>query len=189
MYLHLCRVEIDMLRGDLEAARRRLRQVQAMTAGQVGGFRGEDYAPQLAADLALWTGRPDEALAEVTRELPAVRPPIQWTGGPLLVLGMRACADLAETARARRDDAAQADALAAAADLVSWVDRLAVTPFTDHPANEYPAAERASWQAERSRLTGDNDPAAWATAAKTWADVAHVNRAAYALVAAGPGAA
>ncbi len=158
-----------MLRGDLDAALRRLRQVQAMAADQVGGFRGEDYAPQLAADLALWTGRPDEALAEVTRELPSVRPPIQWTGGPLLVLGMRACADLAETARARRDDTAQADALAAAADLVSWVDRLEVTPFIDHPANVYPPAERASWLAERSRLTGDNHPAAWATAAKTWA--------------------
>jgi DNA-binding NarL/FixJ family response regulator len=180
VYLHLCRVEVDMLRGDLDAAWRRLRQIQAMAADQVGGFRGEDYAPQLAADLALWTGRPDEALAEVTRELPSVRPPIQWTGGPLLVLGIRACADLAETGRARRDDTAQADALAAAADLVSWLDRLKVTPFTDHPANEHPAAGRASWQAERSRLTGDNDPAAWAAAAKTWADVEYVNRAAYA---------
>ena len=180
VYLHLCRVEVDMLRGDLDAAWRRLRQVQAMAADQVGGFRGEDYAPQLAAGLALWTGRPGEALAEVTRELPSVRPPIQYTSGPLLVLGMRACADLAETARARRDDAAQADALAAAADLASWVDRLAVMPFTDHPANEYPAAECATWEAERGRLTGDNDPAAWATAAKTWADVEHVNRAAYA---------
>jgi DNA-binding CsgD family transcriptional regulator/tetratricopeptide (TPR) repeat protein len=180
VYLHLCRVEIDMLRGELDAAWRRLQQVQAMTADQVGGFRGEDYAPRLAADLALWAGRPGEALAEVTRELPSVRPPIQYTGGPLLVLGMRACADLAETARARRDDVAEADALAAAADLMSWVDRLEVTPFIDHPANEYPAADRASWQAECSRLTRDNDPAAWAAAAKTWADLEQVNRAAYA---------
>ncbi len=44
----------------------------------------------------------------------------------------------------------------------------------------YPAAERATWQAERGRLTGDSNPDAWATAAKTWADMEHVNRAAYA---------
>jgi DNA-binding CsgD family transcriptional regulator/tetratricopeptide (TPR) repeat protein len=180
VYLHLCRVEIDMLRGDLDAAWRRLRQVQAMTAGQVGGFRGEDYAPQLAANLALWTGRPGEALAEVTRDLPSISRPIMYTGGPLLILGMRACADLAETARARRDAAAEADAMAAAADLVSWVDRLPVNPFIDIPGQVYPAAESATWEAERDRLTGDNNPDAWAAAAKAWADIGHTNRAAYA---------
>jgi DNA-binding CsgD family transcriptional regulator/tetratricopeptide (TPR) repeat protein len=180
VYTHLCRVEIDMLRGDLEAAQRRLGQVRAMTAGLAGGFRGQDYAPFLAAELALWTGRPGEALAEITSALHALALPIMSTAGGLLILGMRACADLAETARARRDDAAQADALAAAADLESWVDRLEVRPFTDHPTDMYPPAERATWQAERTRLTGDTDQAAWAAAAKTWADMGRVHRAAYA---------
>ena len=180
VYTHLCRVEIDMLRGDLEAAQRRLGQVRAMTAGLAGGFRGQDYAPFLAAELALWTGRPGEALAEITSALHALSLPIMSTAGGLLMLGMRACADLAETARARRDDAAQADALAAAADLESWVDRLEVRPFTDHPPDMYPPAERATWQAERARLTGDSDQAAWAGAAKTWADMGRVHRAAYA---------
>jgi DNA-binding CsgD family transcriptional regulator/tetratricopeptide (TPR) repeat protein len=180
VYIHLCRVEIDMLRGDLEAAQRRLGQAQAMTAGLAGGFRGQDYAPFLAAELALWTGRPGEALAEITSALHALSLPIVSTAGGLLMLGMRACADLAETARARRDDAAQADALAAVADLESWVDRLEVRPFTDHPTDMYPPAERATWQAERTRLTGDSDQAAWAAAAKTWADMGRVHRAAYA---------
>jgi DNA-binding NarL/FixJ family response regulator len=180
LYLHLNRVELDTMRGDLDAAGRRLGQVQAIAVGQVGGFRGQDLAPMLAADLALWAGRSGEALAEVTRELPSVSPPIWYTGGPLLMLGMRACADLAEIARARRDDAAEADAMAAAADLVSWVDRLPVNPFIDIPGEVYPAAECASWEAERGRLTGDSNPDAWAAAAKTWADGGHVNSAAYA---------
>jgi DNA-binding NarL/FixJ family response regulator len=180
LYLHLNRVELDTMRGDLDAAGRRLRQVQAIAVGQVGGFRGQDLAPMLAADLALWTGRSSEALAEVTRELPSVSPPIMYTGGPLLMLGMRACADLAESARARRDDAAEADAVAAAANLVSWVDRLPVNPFIDIPGQVYPAAERATWEAERGRLTGDSNPDAWAAAAKTWADMEHLNSAAYA---------
>ena len=180
LYLHLNRVELDTMRGDLDAAGRRLRQVQALAVGQVGGFRGEDLAPMLAADLALWSGRPDEALAEVTRELPSVSPPIKYVGGPLLMLGMRACADLAEIARARRDDAAEADAMAAAADLVSWVDRLPVNPFIDIPGQVFPAAECATWEAERGRLTGNSNPDAWAAAGKTWADMEHPNSAAYA---------
>jgi DNA-binding CsgD family transcriptional regulator/tetratricopeptide (TPR) repeat protein len=180
LYLHLNRVELDTMRGDLDAAGRRLRQVQAIAVGRVGGFRGEDLAPLLAADLALWTGRSSEALAEVTRELPSVSPPIRYVGGPLLMLGMRACADLAEIARARRDDAAEADAMAAAADLVSWVDRLPVNPFIDIPGQVYPAAECATWEAERGRLTGNSNPDAWAAAGKTWADMGHPTSAAYA---------
>jgi DNA-binding CsgD family transcriptional regulator len=180
VYVHLNRIRVDMLRGDLEAAGRRLRKVKAIIAGQAGWFRAQDYAPLVAAELALWTGRPGEALAEVTRELPSLSQPFMYVGGLLLIAGMRACADLAEAARARRDDAAEADALAAAADLVSWVDRLAVTPFTDRPADVYRPAERATWLAERFRLAGDSDQAAWAAAAKTWADIEHTHRAAYA---------
>jgi hypothetical protein len=75
-----------------------------------------------------------------------------YVAGSLLIAGMRACADLAEGARARRDEAAQADAVAAAADLASWVDRLEIAPFADRPADVYPPAERATWQAERARL-------------------------------------
>ena len=141
-----------MLRGDLEAALLRIREVQAITAGQAGWFRAQDYAPLVTAELALWTGRPGEALAEVTRELSSLSLPFMYVAGSLLIAGMRACADLAEGARARRDEAAQADAVAAAADLASWVDRLEIAPFADRPADVYPPAERATWQAERARL-------------------------------------
>ncbi len=180
VYLHLNRIRVDMLRGDLEAAVRRLRVVQAVTAGKVGWFRAQDYEPLVAAELALWTGRPGAALAEVTRELSSLSLPFMYVAGSLLIAGMRAFADLAEAARSRRDDAAEADAVAAAANLVSWVDRLEVAPFADCPANVYPPAERATWKAERVRLSGDGDSTAWAAAAKTWVDLGHVNRAAYA---------
>ena len=133
VYTHLCRVEVDILRGELDAAQRRLQEVQAITVGRQGGFRAQDYAPLLAADLALWTGHPGEALAEAARELPLLGPPIMGVAGQWLIAGMRACADLAESARACRDDAAEADALAAAADLVSWEGRLLVGPFTASP--------------------------------------------------------
>jgi hypothetical protein len=50
-----------------------------------------------------------------------------------LVVGMRACADLADNARAHRDEPAVSAALSAAGDLASWADGQAVPPLADHP--------------------------------------------------------
>ena len=59
-------------------------------------------------------GGPDEALAEVQRTAAQVEGS-QWAifCGRLLAAGMRACADLAELARARRDEPAAEAAVAA----------------------------------------------------------------------------
>jgi len=54
------------------------------------------------------------------------------------------------------------------------------TPFTSHPFMATIPAERATWDAERTRLTGPSDPAAWAAAAKTWHDLGCPHRAGYA---------
>jgi DNA-binding CsgD family transcriptional regulator/tetratricopeptide (TPR) repeat protein len=179
--VQLCRVEVDMLRGDMEAAQRRLQQIQAMIAGRVGMFAGDTAAPQLAAQLALWAGRPGDALEEITRALPSFTSPvITYRSGLTLVVGMRACADLAETARARQDQAAAAAALAAADGLVSWVEQMAGVPFTDNPAYVQIPAHRATWEAERTRLAGTSDPAAWATSAKAWDGLGLPHNAGYA---------
>jgi len=42
------------------------------------------------------------------------------------------------------------------------------------------AAERATWEAERARLAGPSDPAAWGAAAKAWQDLGCPHRAGYA---------
>ena len=100
--------------------------------------------------------------------------------GRLLAAGMRACADLAEQARARRDDHAADAAVDAADGLASWVGQMAGAPFTDHPFVATIPAERATWDAERTRLAGESDPAAWDAAAKAWADLGCPHRAGYA---------
>ena len=41
-------------------------------------------------------------------------------------------------------------------------------------------AERATWDAERTRLTGPSDPEVWAVAAKAWQDLGCPHRAGYA---------
>ena len=178
--VHDLRAEIDLLRGDLGAAARRRQLLDAITApiGSVD-FAREDA--QRAAELALWAGRPGDALAEVQQALPLFQdadPSI--TCGRLLAAGMRACADLAGQARARRDSSATEDAVAAADGLVLWVERMGGAPFTDHPFVATIPAERAIWDAERTRVAGDTDPTAWAAAAKTWDGLGCPHRAAYA---------
>jgi DNA-binding CsgD family transcriptional regulator len=93
---------------------------------------------------------------------------------------MRACADLAERARARRDGEAAAAASTAADSLATWVGQMGGAPFADHPFAAAIPAQRATWDAERTRLAGPSDPDAWAAAAGAWLDLSCPHRAGYA---------
>jgi DNA-binding CsgD family transcriptional regulator/tetratricopeptide (TPR) repeat protein len=177
---HQCRVEIDLLRGDLEAAARRRQQITALV-GQVGNFEWSRESAQRAAELALWAGRPDEAVDAVRRTLALPDAP-GWAlvCGHLLNAGIWACADLAERGRARRDQDAVSAAARAGAELSSWVSRTAGAPFGDHPYVATIPVERATWDAEHARLAGAGDPAAWRAAAEAWQDIGWPHRAGYA---------
>ena len=178
--VHERRAEIDLLRGDIDAAIGRQQQINALI-GHTGSIDMAREAGQRAAELALWMDRPADALQEAGRVLALFEvPEMTILCGRLLVAGMRACADLAERARARRDGHAAGAALAAGAGLVSWTDRMAGAPFTDHPLVATIPADRATWDAERTRLAGASDPAAWSTAAKTWEGLGCPHLAGYA---------
>jgi DNA-binding CsgD family transcriptional regulator len=174
------RAEIDLLRGEPGPAAERWQRLTAI----ISSLASIDFArenAQLAAELALWAGRPADALAEVQRVIalfPA--PDLTIFCGRLLTAGMRACADLADRARARRDQPALDAALTSASDLAAWVDQIGRAPFTDHPYVAAIPAERASWDAERTRLAGASDPATWNAAAKTWQNLGCPHRAGYA---------
>jgi len=179
--MHEARAEIDLLlRGDIDAAVGRRQQIDAL----FGDVRHAEFAresAQRAVELALWAGRPDDALAEVHRVLRVFKTPyLAVFCGRLLAAGMRACADLAEQARARRDEPAAEAAAVAAAGLGSWVDQVGGAPFTDHPLIATIPAERATWDAERTRLAGASDPAVWTAAAVAWQDLGCPHRAGYA---------
>jgi len=159
--VHQARAELDMLRGDLPAAVARYELTDAI-AGRVAFIGSVDHVREgarRAAELALWAGRPGDALAVTQRVLGFLTAPILTIFcGRLLAVGMRACADLAEQACARRDEAAAAEARAAAADLASWADRPTGGPFAGHPLMATIPAERATWNAEHARLAGTSDP-------------------------------
>jgi DNA-binding CsgD family transcriptional regulator/tetratricopeptide (TPR) repeat protein len=178
--LHEARAEIDLLRGDVNAAARRHRRVRVLL-GPVSDLLNARESACRGTEVALWAGRPGDALDEVRRVIPLFKAPdLTILCGPLLAAGMRACADLAEQARARRDAPAAEDAAAAAEELASWVERMGNVPFIDHPFVATIPAERATWEAEQARLAGPSDPAAWEAAAKAWQDLGCPHRAGYA---------
>ena len=173
------RAEIDLLRGDTDAAARRWQQMETLPAITRVDFGY--YAVPRAAEALLWAGRPGDALRETRRALARFNvPDLTILSGRLLAAGMRACADLAGQARARRDQYAAADAADNADGLAAWVERMGRVPFTDHPVVATIAAERATWDAERTRVAGPGDPGAWDGAAKAWQDLSCPHRAGYA---------
>jgi DNA-binding CsgD family transcriptional regulator/tetratricopeptide (TPR) repeat protein len=178
--LHEARAEIDLLRGDIDAAARR-HQLARVTISPISDVLNARESASRGAEVALWAGRPRDALDEVQLAFPLFKAPdLTILCGRLLAAGMRACADLAEQARARRDEPAARDAVVAADGLVLWLGRMGGAPLADHPYMATNAAERASWEAERTRLAGPSDPAAWSAAAKAWQDLGCPHRAGYA---------
>jgi DNA-binding CsgD family transcriptional regulator len=165
---HVARAEIDLLRGDIGAAASRWQLIRASPAV----FSRVDFAlesAQRAAEAAVWAGRPGDALAETQRMLAQYQvPDMTILCGRLLTAGMAACADLAEQARARHDEPAVRAAVAAADGLAAWVRQMDDVPFTDHPWVATIPAERATWDAERTRVMGPSDPRAWGAAAEAW---------------------
>ena len=178
--VHEARAEIDLLRGEIDAAAGRRQLIDALFA-HVGNVEFARESAPRAAELALWAGRPGDAQAEVQRVLPLLKTlDLTIACGRLLVAGMRACADLAERARARRDKPADAAAVAAGDSLVSWAGQVPSAPFTKHPFVATIPAERATWDGERTRLAGASDPDAWGAAAEAWQELGCPHRAGYA---------
>jgi len=176
---HECRAEIDLLRGNVAAAAERRRANSRV--GTVGILQWRLSAAEGAAELALWAGEPGDALEEVRRGLALFTvPDLTFWCGFLLTAGMRACADLAEQARARQDQDAAAAAIAAAHSVADWVNQMHGIPFASHPLHATIPGERATWEAERTRLAGANDAASWSAAAKAWDGLHCPHRAAYA---------
>jgi DNA-binding CsgD family transcriptional regulator/tetratricopeptide (TPR) repeat protein len=174
------RAEVDLLRGDIGAAALRWRQIRAWPA-VISRFDFALESAQRAAEAAVWTGRPGDALAEIRPLLAQYQvPDLTILCGRVLTAGMRACADLAEQARARRDEAAAVAAVAAAGGLAAWVAQMGGVPLADHPWVATIPAERATWEAERTRVTGPSDPRAWGAAARAWQVLGCPHRAAYA---------
>jgi DNA-binding CsgD family transcriptional regulator/tetratricopeptide (TPR) repeat protein len=107
-YLAVVRSRLLAERGAADEARRTLDGVDRATLDPDTGV----YFAAVATKAALLEGRPRDAVAAVDDGLAFLEGmgDVVW-GIPLLALGLRAFAELAETARATHDDAGLADAI------------------------------------------------------------------------------
>jgi DNA-binding CsgD family transcriptional regulator/tetratricopeptide (TPR) repeat protein len=165
--------------GSFEAADPWLeRAFELLAPGSGAQFIGPIHAA--AAERDLWRRRPLEALQASERALAWMAETDDAIQSMRLCrLGAWAAADLADAARATRDSATIEDARAR---LDRIADRLA--EFEPRYAGMETARElvahRMSVDAERSRVDGRPDPAAWRAVAEAWAAFERPYFAAYA---------
>lgn len=168
IYLRATRVMFLTARGETEAAAAELAGAEELATGDIDPDV-QAYLLQAIAEAAIHAGRPADALRAVEEAL------AEFAGSderllitPLLVVGMAAAADLADHGRAFRDPAAVTAAQAAAEGLIAQAQTLASgIPGGTTPTPSIVAAV-ATVDAERTRLGGHSDPAAWIAAAVAW---------------------
>ena len=140
---------------------------------------------EAGAELALWKGRPLDARTEIRdafARLPSDAPGYVSRTGPLYALGLRAEADVAALARARRADGEVQESQAIAERYLG-----AIRSLRDIVARGLPnfvSQAEAFWstcQAETARLNGTSDPMLWATAADAFGAIPMSYPRAYAL--------
>ncbi len=184
MYVVSLRAELDVKRGrDSERPEPRTIGLD-LRSPEPDLFLGGELDFQLRyAELALWDGEPGDALDQllVGIEAAAVSDKAQFLGSAL-AMAMRACADLADAARAAGSRDALADALGRARALARWVDEWPVAPFGDRKLVARADADYWCWQAERNRAERIADPAPWLRAADEWDRLTRPHHAAYALL-------
>ena len=159
-YLAAVRSRLLARRGHLAEAQRRLAGIDRASLDPDTAV----FFATVAAETSLLDGRPDAAAAAVDDGLARVADDgdVLW-GMPLVGLGLRAAAEMAEAARATRDEARLAEVTARAAALrerfIALADR-ATTPSA--------MAWVASASAETARIDGSSDPEPWARALAAW---------------------
>ena len=175
---------LDVAQGRHADAARRLERLRPLIEHTV---EAQWIAPlaEAGAELAIWNGRPLEARAEIRdafRRLPTDTPGYVSRTGPLYALGLRAEADVAALARARRAEDELGESWAIAEQYLA-----AIRSLRDRVARGLPnfvSQAEAFWstcQAEAARLDGRTDPQLWATAADAFNAIPMAYPRAYAL--------
>ena len=160
--LLMLRADLELGRGDLDAARSHL-DAALVTLRE---DRGQGIYDVYLAELALWERRWTEADQSVRDALArASSPQAAQLHVWFCAKGLRALAELAALARARRDANAVRSWLARARKLIGVARRAAAesTPVTPNAAGWLALAE-----AEHHRARGDARPESWSEAADTW---------------------
>jgi DNA-binding CsgD family transcriptional regulator/tetratricopeptide (TPR) repeat protein len=183
----VARAALDIGRGDFDRAHADLQAALTTVQDDKRGLAAFDIT---RAELALWERRWDDAedaVGDGLRRLPAQEAALLRVR--LCAQGLRAQAELAALARARRDRDALADRLQRALQLLSTARETAIEAAAVTPTA---AAWRAVAEAEHDRAQAHPNPSSWDDAASAWAALQQPPIVAYcrwrqaeALVAAG----
>jgi DNA-binding CsgD family transcriptional regulator len=156
--------------GLVQVGRGRFAEAERMLTRVRSHWKRDGQISQLAgvagAEMASWQGRPDLAVDLLDEALDAGRKAAlsEWPLGGIRMatLGLSAQADIASAARLRNDTQAEAEAVARGQRYADYAEQ---TVRYGKPRSAEMGPEGQAWiarmQAERGRLTGANDPAAW----------------------------
>jgi DNA-binding CsgD family transcriptional regulator len=176
MHARILQAQLEIERGEFASAVDLLEEAEQgfahLRTPQFAGYFGDRAA------LAIWQGRLDDARVAVEQglDLPAGAEEELWFRS-LLSIGLRAEADRAEQARARRAPGEAETARQVGAGLLV---RLRQLPDQDGVPLQETAAHLRLGEAEATRLAGESDPECWAAAAAAWDQLAQPYPAAYA---------
>jgi ATP/maltotriose-dependent transcriptional regulator MalT len=171
---------LDLGRGRFAAAALRLQPLAPLAERAVDIQFIEPVRASLA-ELALWEGRADDAAVQVDAAIRLIDHSPEMRVGEIYVLGLRANADVAELARARRDADREAAAVAAGMRLLEGINRRHAEVMANRPVFEsLSTAWLALCVAEASRLHHQADPDAWMAAVRVWQQLGHPYVVAYA---------
>ena len=164
-----CLAPLAVRTGRFDLAEAMLAQTDARVGGPPWEFPYGALRGIPRAELELWRRRPAAALCIVDDALRSLEGTDDAVDARTLFrLGVQAAADRVAEARARRDAAAEAEAVATVSDLRDRVARGVGAP----PVGGYLAlvatAEEATATAWEERLRGRHAPDAWAAAADAW---------------------
>ncbi len=174
VYLSLVAAWLAAIRGDVAEATRRIGSVdlQAIDPDVAA------YGAAVGAEAYAWAGRHADALAIADAGLARLEglDDVLWTA-PLVALGLRAAAELADEARVQRRGAGPGDGTRppAASRMAARLDEIA-------PRTMIPVVRGwvALAEGERRRADGDDDHASWAAAIAAFDEVPQPLAAAYA---------
>jgi ATP/maltotriose-dependent transcriptional regulator MalT len=170
---HLFQAQLDIGRGEFASARRHL-EAGAHAAERLGSAA---HHAHLVAELALWEGRPDDVARTIADGLHAVAGSMAGHDGlRLWAQELRADAELAQLAAARRDTAAVTATRRHARQLVGRVRQTAIGGQVHAAAAE---AWQAQAEAEYARVTGAADTDHWRAAVAAWDELGRPYLAAY----------
>lgn len=175
---------LDVAQGRHADAAHRLERLRPLIERTVEAQWVAPFA-EASAELAIWKGRPLEARVEIRdafRRLQTDTPGYVSRIGPLYALGLRAEADVAALAKARRSDGEFDESQAIGGRYLGAIRSLRDVVARGLP--NFVSQAEAFWaicQAEAARLDGTTDQVLWATAADAFGSVPMAYPRAYAL--------